>query len=127
MVLERNLSPSTMNVRLSAIRNLLRKAKRAGVLGTEEASQIKGDEAPTLLVRHRRRVGLFVRLKHTGGEMYFCDLRCLCVWSVQLATRPNLAEVQRSGAYMLSTLTGAGYRFRSIAEIAIRAVKVALG
>jgi len=63
MVLERNLSPSTINVRLSAIRNLLREAKRAGVLGAEEASQIKGDEALTLLVRHGRRVGLFVRLE----------------------------------------------------------------
>jgi hypothetical protein len=29
-------------------------------------------------------------LKDTVGEMYFCNLRCLCVWSVQLATRPNL-------------------------------------
>jgi hypothetical protein len=25
-------------------------------------------------------------LKDTVGEMYFCNLRCLCVWSVQFAT-----------------------------------------
>ncbi len=30
-------------------------------------------------------------LKDTVGEMYFCNLRCFCVWSVQLATRPNLS------------------------------------
>jgi len=28
-------------------------------------------------------------LKDTVGEMYFCNLRCFCVWSVLLATRPN--------------------------------------
>jgi hypothetical protein len=30
-------------------------------------------------------------LKDTVGEMYFCNLRCFCVWSVQFATRPNLS------------------------------------
>ena len=30
-------------------------------------------------------------LKDTVGEMYFCNLRCFCIWSVQLATRPNLS------------------------------------
>ena len=30
-------------------------------------------------------------LKDTVGEMYFCNLRCFCVWSVLLATRPNLS------------------------------------
>jgi len=28
-------------------------------------------------------------LKDTVGEMYFCNLRCFCIWSVQLAIRPN--------------------------------------
>lgn len=40
VMLERNLSPSTINVRLSAIRNLIGEAKRAGVLGAEESSQM---------------------------------------------------------------------------------------
>lgn len=39
-MLERNPSPSTINVRLSAIRNLVTEAKRAGVIGAEEASQM---------------------------------------------------------------------------------------
>jgi len=38
------------------------------------------------------------------GETYFCSLRCLCVWSIQLATRPNLPDLQRSGGYVLKTL-----------------------
>ena len=39
-MLERELSPSTINVKLSAIRSLIAEAKRAGVIGTEEASQM---------------------------------------------------------------------------------------
>ena len=31
-------------------------------------------------------------LTETEGEMYFCNARCLCIWAVQLATRPNLAD-----------------------------------
>jgi hypothetical protein len=28
-------------------------------------------------------------LKDIVGEMYFCNLRCFCLWSVQLARRPE--------------------------------------
>jgi hypothetical protein len=31
-------------------------------------------------------------LTETEGEMYFCNARCLCIWAVQLATRPNLTD-----------------------------------
>ena len=41
-----------------------------------------------------------------GGEMYFCNLRCLSVWSVQLATRPNLLDGQRSCLYVLNIQAG---------------------
>jgi hypothetical protein len=44
-------------------------------------------------------------LKDAGGEMYFCNLRCFCIWSVQLATRPNLSEEDKTGAYSLITPT----------------------
>jgi site-specific recombinase XerD len=40
-MVEKNLSASTINVKLSAVRRLVNEAKRAGVLGTEEAAQIK--------------------------------------------------------------------------------------
>ena len=39
-MLERELSPSTINVKLSAIRKLIDEARRAGVIGGEEASQM---------------------------------------------------------------------------------------
>ena len=39
-MLDRNLSPSTINVKLSAIRSLIGEARRAGVLGAEDASQM---------------------------------------------------------------------------------------
>ncbi len=35
-----HLSPSTINVRLSAVRKLVREAKRAGMIGTEEAANL---------------------------------------------------------------------------------------
>jgi hypothetical protein len=45
-------------------------------------------------------------LKDTVGEMYFCNLRCLCIWSVQLATRPNLSMEDKTSAYSLTTSSG---------------------
>ncbi len=39
-MLERELSPSTINVKLSAIRKLVDEAKRAGMIGAEEASEM---------------------------------------------------------------------------------------
>lgn len=39
-MLDRNLSPSTINVKLAAVRKLIEEAKRAGVVGGEEASQM---------------------------------------------------------------------------------------
>ncbi len=57
-------------------------------------------------------------LTDSGGEMYFCDLRCLCVWSVQLATRPNLSELQRSGTYLLKIQGGEEHQFNGIRSVA---------
>jgi hypothetical protein len=45
-------------------------------------------------------------LKDTVGEMYFCNLRCFCVWSVGLATRPNLSEEVKTDTYSLTTPSG---------------------
>ena len=49
------------------------------------------NEASSLLLRYARRPTPSFVLKDTVGEMYFCNLRCYCIWSVQLATRPNLS------------------------------------
>jgi hypothetical protein len=50
-------------------------------------------------------------LKDTVGEMYFCNLRCFCIWSVQLATRPNLSEEDKTGAYSLTSASGEEHQF----------------
>lgn len=39
-MLERNLSASTINVKLSAVRKLVTEGKRAGLIGAEEAAQM---------------------------------------------------------------------------------------
>lgn len=65
-------------------------------------------------------------LTDDGGEMYFCDLRCLCVWSVQLATRSNLSVAQRSGQYILHTPSAGEHQFAGIDQVALWAVHVAL-
>jgi hypothetical protein len=57
-------------------------------------------------------------LKDTVGEMYFCNLRCFCVWSVQRATRPDLSEEEKTGAYSLTTLSGEERQFAGIVDVA---------
>jgi hypothetical protein len=57
-------------------------------------------------------------LKDTGGEMYFCNLRCFCVWSVQRATRPDLSEEDKTGAYSLITPSGEEHQFNGIVDVA---------
>ena len=57
-------------------------------------------------------------LKDTVGEMYFCNLRCFCVWSVQLATRPNLSAEDKDGAYSLTTPSGEEHQFTGIVDVA---------
>ena len=66
-------------------------------------------------------------LKDTGGEMYFCNLRCFCVWSVLLATRPNLSEEDKNGAYSLTTPSGEEHQFTGIVDVARWATANAFG
>jgi hypothetical protein len=66
-------------------------------------------------------------LRDTVGEMYFCNLRCFCVWSVQLATRPNLSEEDKNGAYSLTTPSGEEHQFTGIVDVARWATATAFG
>jgi hypothetical protein len=50
----------------------------------------------------------------------------LCVWSVQLATRPNLTEDVRAGVYLLTTPTGEEHQFSGILKVATWATANAL-
>jgi hypothetical protein len=57
-------------------------------------------------------------LKDTVGEMYFCNLRCVCVWSVQLGTRPNISVEDKNVAYSLTTPSGEEHQFAGIVDVA---------
>jgi hypothetical protein len=65
-------------------------------------------------------------LKDTVGEMYFCNLRCFCVWSAQLATRPNLSAEDKTGEYTLTTPSGEEHHFVGIVDVARWATTTAL-
>ena len=41
----------------------------------------------------------------TEGEMYLCNARYLCIWAVQLATRPNWPLVGNFRAFSLVICT----------------------
>jgi hypothetical protein len=66
-------------------------------------------------------------LKDTVGEMYFCNLRCFCIWSVQLATRQILSEEDKTGANSLITPTGGEHQFAGIVDVARWATATAFG
>jgi hypothetical protein len=52
------------------------------------------------------------------GEMYFCNSRCFCVWSVQLATRQNLSEDYKTGTFLLTTPMGEQHQLSGLVEVA---------
>jgi hypothetical protein len=45
-------------------------------------------------------------------------LRCFCVWSGGLATRPNLSEEAKSDTYTLTAPSGEQHRFTGIVNVA---------
>ena|ERR1700722_431970 len=57
-------------------------------------------------------------LTETEGEMYFCNARCLCIWAVQLATRPNLADGRKLPGVQLTQPTGEQRTFADVGELA---------
>ena len=57
-------------------------------------------------------------LTEAEGEMYFCNSRCLCIWAVQLATRPNLADGRRLRGVQLTQPTGERRTFADVGELA---------
>jgi hypothetical protein len=65
-------------------------------------------------------------LTETEGEMYFCNARCLCIWAVQLATRPNLAEGRKLPGAQLTQPNGEQRTFADVGELAKWSVANAL-
>jgi integrase len=121
------LSPSTINVRLSAVRKLVGEARRNNMIGSEEAASLtdipnisqKGTRLGNWLNREQAKELLAVPDRTTlKGKRDFVILALL----VGCALRRNeLAELdvetiqQREGRWVLADLEGKGRRIRTVA------------
>jgi integrase len=122
-----SLSPSTINVRLSAVRKLVGEARRNNMIGSEEAAtltdipniRLKGTRLGNWLNREQAKELLAVPDRSTlKGKRDYVILALL----VGCALRRNeLAELdvetiqQREGRWVLADLEGKGRRIRTVA------------
>jgi integrase len=122
-----SLSPSTINVRLSAVRKMVGEARRDGMIGLEEAASLteipnisqKGTRLGNWLTREQAKELLAVPDRSTlKGKRDYVILALL----VGCALRRNeLAELdvetiqQREGRWVLADLEGKGRRIRTVA------------
>ena len=122
-----SLSPSTINVRLSAVRKMVTEALRNGLIGQEEAANLtdipnirqKGTRLGNWLTREQAKELLAVPDRSTlKGKRDYVILALL----VGCALRRNeLAELevetiqQREGRWVLADLEGKGRRIRTVA------------
>jgi site-specific recombinase XerD len=120
-----SLSPSTINVRLSAVRKMVGEARHAGMIGQEEAASLtevpnisqKGTRLGNWLTREQAKELLAVPDRSTlKGKRDYVILALL----VGCALRWNeLAELdvetiqQRAGRWVLADLEGKGRRIRT--------------
>jgi integrase len=122
-----SLSPSTINVRLSAVRKLVSEARRNNLIGQEESASLtdvpnisqKGTRLGNWLTREQAKELLAVPDRSTlKGKRDYVILALL----VGCALRRNeLAELdvetiqQREGRWVLADLEGKGRRIRTVA------------
>jgi integrase len=126
-MLERNLSPSTINVRLSAVRKLIGEAKQNGILGAEQAAQMadipnirqQGTRMGNWLTREQARELLTVPDRTTLkgkrdaailGLLVGCALR-----RAELAALRIEDIQQRDGRWVIADMHGKGGRIRTVA------------
>jgi site-specific recombinase XerD len=122
-----SLSPSTINVRLSAVRKMVGEARRAGMIGQEEAASLtdipnlrqKGTRLGNWLTRERAKELLAVPDRSTlKGKRDYVILALLVACALR---RNELAELdvetiqQREGRWALADLEGKGRRIRTVA------------
>lgn len=126
-MLDRNLSASTMNVKMSAVRKLITEAKRAGVVSAEEAAQMtdvpnirqQGTRLGNWLTKDQAKQLLAVPDRSTMkgkrdyvilGLLVGCALR-----RTELATLDVETIQLREGRWVLADLCGKGRRIRTVA------------
>ncbi len=126
-MLDRNLSPSTVNVKLAAIRKLVGEARRAKVISAEEASQLSdipnvrqsGTRLGNWLTKEQARELLAVPDRSTlKGKRDYVILALLTACALR---RNELAMLKvetiqlREGRWVLADLCGKGRRVRTVA------------
>jgi integrase len=126
-MLEKRLSASTVNVRLSAIRKLIGEAQRNGIIGAEEAANLagvpnltqKGTRVGNWLTRDQAKELLRVpdRSKIKGKRDYvILALLVGCALRRQELASLNIDAIQmREGRWVLPDLRGKGGRVRTVA------------
>ncbi len=121
------LAPSTVNVRLSAVRKMVTEAKRNGLLSTEEAASLtdvpnirqQGTRFGNWLTREQARELLQVPDRMTlKGKRDYAILALLvgCALRRQELASLKIETIQmREGRWVLSDLVGKGRRVRTVA------------
>jgi integrase len=122
-----HLSPSTINVRLSAIRKLVGEARRNGIIGREEADNLtdipnvgqKGTRLGNWLTREQAKELLAVPDRSTlKGKRDYVIIALLVGCALrrrELATL-NIEDIQlREGRWVIIDLRGKGGRIRTVA------------
>jgi integrase len=126
-MIERKLSPSTINVRLSAVRKLIGEAKRNGILNGEQAAQLadipnirqQGTRLGNWLTREQAKELLTVPDRTTlKGKRDYAILSLLTGCALRRAELAalNLEDIQqREGRWVIADLCGKGGRIRTVA------------
>jgi integrase len=122
-----HLSPSTINVRLSAIRKLVGEARRNGMIGLEEAANLtdvpnvrqKGTRLGNWLTREQAKELLAVPDRSTlKGKRDYVIIALLvgCALRRQELASLNIEAIQlREGRWVIIDLRGKGGRIRTVA------------
>ena len=126
-MLDRNLSASTINVKLAAVRKLVGEAKRAGVITAEESSQMEdvsnvrqnGVRLGNWLTKEQARELLAVPDRSTlKGKRDYVILALLtgCALRRNELAMLEIETIQlRDGRWVLADLCGKGRRIRTVA------------
>jgi integrase len=122
-----HLSPSTINVRLSAIRKLVGEARRLGIIGPEEAATLtdipnvrqQGTRLGNWLTREQAKELLAVPDRSTlKGKRDYVIIALLvgCALRRRELASLNIGDIQlRDGRWVIIDLRGKGGRIRTVA------------
>ena len=126
-MIEKGLSPSTINVRLAAVRKLVGEARRNGILDAQQASEmadlpnvrLQGQRMGNWLTREQAKELLAVPDRSTlKGKRDYCILAMLlgCALRRRELANLDLDEIQlREGRWVIADLSGKGGRVRTVA------------